>query len=125
MPDEPYAEAIIVSENHAANARDYFGTVRRRYEEYQAHAGENQLAMIRHYTPAGQEVRVLNVGLNEGSGTLLLRGEFLGPGGALAPCDVVVQPQSANLVITLVTFAEEPPEPERRPVGFRVEPQPG
>lgn len=122
MPNEPDAEAIIMSENHSSNAQDYFDTVRRRYEEYQEHAGENQLAMMRHYTPAGQEVRVLNVGLYEGSGTLLIRGEFLGPGGALAPCDVVVQPQSAQLVITLATFAESTPEPERRPVGFRVEP---
>ncbi len=118
------ARGSALIKDAATNARDYFDTIRRRYNEYQAAAQDNQLAIMRYYTPAGHEIRVLHVTLYEDSGTLLLRGEYLGSGGQLAPCDVVIQPQSAQLLITLATFSEPPREPERQRIGFRIPPKP-
>jgi hypothetical protein len=91
-------------------AQDYFDTVRERYNEFRSSAHENQTAVMRYYTFAGDEVRVGNVQLRAGSGTLLIQGDTLGPDGEKIPCDVIVQPPSAHLVLRLHTFRGVPEE---------------
>ena len=64
------------------------------------------------YTPSGEEIYVVNVSLYTGAETLLIQGAD--PQGN--PCDVTVQPQSAQLVLKLITLPEPPPESPS--VGF-------
>ncbi len=70
--------------------------------------------VIRCYTPRGEEIRVVNVRLYTGTETLLLQGVDQ-QGNS---CDVIVQPQSAQLVLKLITPHEPVPEPQRKPVEF-------
>lgn len=95
-------------------AADYFRVIERRYKEFQSAAKENQIAVMRYYTPRGEEIRVVNVSRHKGEETLL----FEGVDQSDNYCDVVVQPQSAQIILRLLTLQE--PEPERKPIGFQV-----
>jgi hypothetical protein len=70
------------------------------------------VAVIKCYTPSGEEIHVINVRLYTGAETLLVQGADR-QGNA---CDVIVQPQSVQLVLKLITLPE--PTPERPTVGF-------
>ena len=82
-------------------------------------AGEDQIAVMRYYTTAGEEIRVAaHVTLDQRFGTLLIRGDD-GEGNQKGdPCDVITSPQSAQLVIRLIPRTDEPAESERNPIGF-------
>ena len=101
-----------MSNGFAELARDYQDTVRERYNEYRSHAKEGQMAVMRYYTFAGDEIRVGTVSRRQGSGTILIEGEIIGTDGEKIPCDVVIQPPGAQLVLKLITSREAPPEPE-------------
>lgn len=99
-------------------ARAYFNTVRERYEEYRAAAREDQIAVMRYYTPAGEEIRVAHVTLDQRYGMLLIRGDDGVSGQIGDPCDVITSPQSAQVVIRLISRVGESAELERSPIGF-------
>ncbi len=100
---------------HLSLATDYFRALKRRYKEFQDAAKENQkgqTAVMRYYTPKGQEIRIANVSRYQGEETILLQGDIEEDDGTRNPCDVVVQPQSAAIVLKLLVL--DAPEPEVR-----------
>jgi hypothetical protein len=107
-------------------AEDYFRALERRYKEFQAEAKENQIAVMRYYTPKGDEIRIANVSRYRGEETILLHGDIKGDDGTRNPCDVVVQPQNTQVLLMLI--AREEPEPEVKPKPeskFNVYERPG
>lgn len=106
-------------ESQADLVQKYFDSIQERYEDYKREAKENQLAVLRYFTPAGQTVRVLNVKLDRDRGVLWLQGETISTSTAeLVPCDVLVHPQSCQLQLELLTFDEPQPEQEKPKIGF-------
>lgn len=103
-------------------AADYFRALERRYKEFQDAAEENQknqMAVMRYYTSAGDEIRIANVSRYLNEETILLQGED----GDQNPCDVVVQPQNAQVVLKLIVLDEsesEQPASKSSPVNFNV-----
>ena len=104
-------------------AVDYFETLRIRYDEFLAEAQRRRdeeqgdhWALILYYTPAEEMVHIAQVIRYTGFDTLQMQGEDQ----AGNPCDVIVHPRSAQVVLKLIS--PPPPEIERRPVGFRVVP---
>jgi len=99
-------------------AQNYWETVRERYEEFRDAAGPNQIAVMRYYTPAGEEIRVGTLQLHTATGTLLVQGDIAIPDtqGPGIPCDIIVHPYSCQLVLKLLTLAEPPPE--KPTIGF-------
>jgi len=101
------------------NPRDYAGgyfrTVHERYQEYrEAARSDHKQAVMRYYTPAGDEIRVAHVTLDERYGTLLIRGADI----ENKPCDVITSPLSAQIVLRLLPREAATAEPDRRPIGF-------
>jgi hypothetical protein len=83
----------------ASRAKDYFRALERRYKEFQNAAKENQIAVMRYYTPTGAMIRVANVSRYLDEETILMQGEDEDGN----PCDVVVQPENAQVVLKLIT----------------------
>jgi hypothetical protein len=108
-----------VPESQADLARMFFDSIQERYEDYKRAADENQLPVMRYFTPAGQMVQVLNVKLDRDKGVSWLQGETKSRTTSdLVACDVLVKPQSCQLLLELLTFAEPQPEQERPQIGF-------
>jgi hypothetical protein len=106
-------------ESQADLVQMFFDSIQERYADYKRAAEENQLAVMRYFTPAGQMVQVLNVKLDRDRGVLWLQGETISRStGALVPCDVLVQPQSCQIQLELLTFDEPQPEQEKPKLGF-------
>lgn len=100
-------------------AADYFRALERRYKEFQHAAEENQMAVMRCYTPAGEEIRIANVSRYADEETILLQGEDEDKN----PCDIVIQPQNVQVVLKLVVLDNldsEQPNPESKLVKFSV-----
>jgi hypothetical protein len=99
-------------------ASDYYNMLRQRYEEFRAAARDDQIAVMRYYAHGGPEIRIAHVYLYDEYGSLLIQGDDgRGPQPG-NPCDVVVHPQSAQVVLRLLPREEAPVEAERRPIGF-------
>jgi hypothetical protein len=98
-------------------AKDFFYTLQRRYYRFVEVATDDQQPVMLGYTPSGEEVRIAEVSRFRGYGAMLLMGEDESGN----PCDVIVQPHSAQVVLKLITPTEDQ---ERRPVGFKTLPAP-
>jgi hypothetical protein len=91
-------------------AADYFEMIRAEAKERPEPGQEDYEPLIAYYTPIGEEFRVAEMYLHEGTGTLQIMADD-GHGNAR---DVYVSPQNAHIVLKLV-----PPTPGGRPpVGF-------
>jgi hypothetical protein len=107
-----------VGDRQRTDANDYFDMLRGRYEEFREAAPDDQLAVMRYYTYAGHEIRVGHVYLYEGYTTLLIQGDD-GQGDQPGnPCEVIVHPHSAQVVLRYLPREGEYFEGDRRPVGF-------
>ncbi len=99
-------------------ANDYFDMLHERYEEFRAAAPDEQIAVMRCYTYAGHEIRVGHVYLYEEYGTLLIQGDD-GQGNQPGnPCDVIVHPQSAQVVLKLLPREAEHFEGDLKAIEF-------
>ncbi len=106
-------------DSQADLAQRFFDSIQERYGDYQRASKENQLAVMRYFNPSGQMVRVLHVKLDRDRGALWLQGETISRStGVLVPCDVLVQPQSCEIQLELLTFDEPQPEKEKPKIGF-------
>ncbi len=93
---------------------ELFGTLRRRYEECQKTAAkENRTCVIWCYTPNGEEIRINDVTRYADADPLFIQGEDQQDN----PCEIIVHPAHAQLVLKLVPREAVP---ERKPIGFTV-----
>jgi hypothetical protein len=114
-PGVDYPENVRVM-NLPDYGKNFLNTIRNQYELLRGQAKENQVAVLRYHSPAGQVIRVTQVSLYRGSNTLILYGD-----DGNNPCIVLTQAQSAQLILKIIPTSEAP-EPERRkPIGFTVE----
>lgn len=97
-------------------AQDLYDTIRRRYQQFEDHARDDQWPAIVCYTPAGETIRIAEVVLRKGTETLQFRGADRNNNA----CDLISQPQSAQVVVRLIPLTRDTDEPSRKPMGFRI-----
>jgi hypothetical protein len=101
--------------------QDYLQTLQRRYDALWAEAEEDQAVIILHYSPSGKVLQVDSVTAYRGWQSMVI----VGTDTDGTYYEVIIQPQSAQLVLTLVSPPDSTAELERRSVGFRMLDEPG
>ena len=95
-----------------SQAQDFYNTVRREYKSLRDGISESEVAVLRYYTPAGEEIRVNTMQLEEGTNTVVIYGD-----DGANYCVVIAPTQNAHLMLRVIQ-AEEATEVDRRPIGF-------
>jgi|SRR5829696_4057164 len=101
--------------------QDYLQTLQRRYNALRAVSEEDQAVIILYHSPSGKVLQVDSVTAYRGWQTMVI----VGTDSDNTYYEVIVQPQSAQLVLELASPPESTAELERRPVGFLMLEEPG